>query len=334
MKRPEESARELPAPPSSPRETPERLAVDDLDNTFSWLETVADSTVIGLFVHDFERLIWVNPAVEWITGYSHEELLALGPLDICDPEARPLLEERIRDRQARRDPRPRRYEVKVLRKDGGARWTEVTLSTIEYRGKLAGLGTVFDVTERKLAERALRASEERLQLAQQAGEIVVWDWDLGSDRIFFSPNARELLRVAAWESAPSREFFAHVHPQDQPRLQAALDATLVDDRDYFFEHRLLLPAGQTRWLAQRGRVVRDATGKPARLLGVALDITSRKLAEEALFQEKERAQVTLASIGDGVVRTDARGMIEFMNPAAERLTAWPIHEAYGKCCRG
>src|SRR5690606_27886737 len=69
------------------------------------------------------------------------------------------------------------------------------------------------------------------------------------------------------------------------------------------------------------------------VLGVSIDITHRKLAEEALYQEKERAQVTLASIGDGVIRTDVRGMVDYMNPAAERLTGWPIHEAYGKHLR-
>jgi diguanylate cyclase (GGDEF)-like protein/PAS domain S-box-containing protein len=57
------------------------------------------------------------------------------------------------------------------------------------------------------------------------------------------------------------------------------------------------------------------------------------LAEEALAREKDRAQVTLASIGDGVIRTDARGMVDFMNPAAERLSGWPIHEAYGRHIR-
>ena len=329
-----EAVRPLPVgvPGERVREIP-RLAVEDLDESFGWLATVVGSSVIGIFVHDFQKLIWVNPAIEAMSGFSRDELLAMSPLDLVAPEARPLLAERMRDRLERRDTTPRRYEVKVVRKDGGERWTECTLSTIEYKGALAGLGSVFDVTERHDVEQALRASEERLQLAQQAGEIVVWDWDLASDRIYFSPNARELLRIASWESAPSREFFAHVHPQDQSRLQAALDATLVDDRDYFLEHRLLLPTGQTRWLAQRGRVVRAPSGQAARLLGVALDITNRKLAEEALFQEKERAQVTLASIGDGVIRTDARGMIDFMNPAAERLTGWPIHEAYGKHLR-
>jgi diguanylate cyclase (GGDEF)-like protein/PAS domain S-box-containing protein len=178
-----------------------------------------------------------------------------------------------------------------------------------------------------------RRREERLQLAQQAGDIIVWDWDVPADTLSYSAHARNLLNLGPNDRSTLADFLALVHPHDLPRIEAALRAALDEDRDYFVEHRLVLPTGQTRWLAERGKVVRDAAGKPQRMLGVSIDITHRKLAEEALFQEKERAQVTLASIGDGVIRTDVRGMVDYMNPAAERLTGWPIHEAYGKHLR-
>ena len=75
MKREDPAVRDLPSPPAGDRPAIERIAVDDLDSSFAWLQTVASSTVIGLFVHDFERLIWVNRAVEWMTGYERHELL-------------------------------------------------------------------------------------------------------------------------------------------------------------------------------------------------------------------------------------------------------------------
>ena len=325
--------RELPSPFDGDPRPVEMLAVDDLERTSDWLRVVAASTTLGILVHDGDRILWVNRAIERLTGRSREQLLASSPLDLLDEESRPRLAERWEDRLRRHDTTPRRYEARLRLPDGGERWVELALSTIEYRGKLAGLGTAFDVTERKRAEQALRASEERLQLAQQAGDIVVWDWDIPADRLTYSAHARNLLNLDSEETTTGREFFALVHPQDLPRLESALKATLDDDHDYFVEHRLVLPTGQTRWLAQRSKVVRDRDGKAARLLGVSIDITHRKLAEEALFQEKERAQVTLASIGDGVIRTDVRGMIDYMNPAAERLTGWPIHEAYGKHLR-
>ena len=67
-----------------------------------------------------------------------------------------------------------------------------------------------------------------------------------------------------------------------------------------------------------------------KLLGVSADITEQKLAEEALREERERAEVTLASIADGVIRTDAHGIIDYLNPAAERLTGWSSEEAKGQ----
>jgi diguanylate cyclase (GGDEF)-like protein/PAS domain S-box-containing protein len=73
----------------------------------------------------------------------------------------------------------------------------------------------------------------------------------------------------------------------------------------------------------------DAQGRIAGCIGLALDITERKHSEEALHREKERAQVTLASIGDGVIRGDAAGRIDYINPVAERLTGWPSERALG-----
>ena len=80
---------------------------------------------------------------------------------------------------------------------------------------------------------------------------------------------------------------------------------------------------------ENSRGVRDGGGRIVGYEGTVSDITERKRAEQAIFAEKDRAQVTLQSIGDAVITTDANGRIDYLNPVAERLTGWPLEEARG-----
>ena len=92
-----------------------------------------------------------------------------------------------------------------------------------------------------------------------------------------------------------------------------------------FEH-----VWEGRTFQTRVEPLRGEQGEITGCIGIAVDITERKHAEEALYREKERAQVTLASIGDGVVRADAERRIDYLNPVAERLTGWTAEEAIGR----
>ena len=85
-----------------------------------------------------------------------------------------------------------------------------------------------------------------------------------------------------------------------------------------------------RWLIAACDVVGDGDGAPARVAGMTIDITDRKRAERALAEQRERFRVTLSSIGDAVIATDARGRVTFTNPVAEDLTGWDQEEAAGK----
>jgi diguanylate cyclase (GGDEF)-like protein/PAS domain S-box-containing protein len=88
--------------------------------------------------------------------------------------------------------------------------------------------------------------------------------------------------------------------------------------------------GEWRWVISRAKAKVDEKGRLLRLVGVELDITERKLYEDALFREKESAQITLQSIGDGVITTDAKGMIDYVNPVAETLTGWRLEDSQGR----
>jgi DNA-formamidopyrimidine glycosylase len=95
-------------------------------------------------------------------------------------------------------------------------------------------------------------------------------------------------------------------------------------------HRLKHTDGEWRWVIGRACARVDDQGRLRRLIGVELDITERKLYEEALFREKESAQITLQSIGDGVITCDAHGRVEYLNPVAEELTGWRLEDSLGR----
>src|SRR5207237_1007790 len=95
-------------------------------------------------------------------------------------------------------------------------------------------------------------------------------------------------------------------------------------------HRMRHRNGEWRWVISRATARVDKHGRLLRLVGVELDITERKLYEEALFREKESAQITLQSIGDGVITTDANSTIDYINPVAEELTGWRLEDAMGR----
>jgi diguanylate cyclase (GGDEF)-like protein/PAS domain S-box-containing protein len=125
---------------------------------------------------------------------------------------------------------------------------------------------------------------------------------------------------------------ALVHGDDLPSARARLNAHLSGATPWYeADYRLRTKRGEWRWIHDRGRVVeRDAEGRPLRMIGMPTDVTERREAEAALFRERERALVTLASIADAVIATDSRGMVEYLNPVAEHFTGWTLSDARGE----
>ncbi len=177
----------------------------------------------------------------------------------------------------------------------------------------------------------LRASRDWLALAQGAGRSIAWEWDAVTDRMRVSHNTAEIFGVAP-DQVPSlgRELLEFVPADDRAILSSAALRTFKLGERYTAEHRVVPPDGKARWLVVHGQAVRNADGRVVRMRGVSADITERKRAEEALEHEKELAQVTLASIGDGVIRTDLDGRVDLMNPAAEALTGIDGRQAVGR----
>ncbi len=137
-----------------------RRAELPVHETDQWFRILAESTSTAIFVYQADRVLYVNPACEELTGYSAEELLATRPGDIAAPEFQELMRERAAAR-LRGEPAPKRYEVRIFTKDGRERWFDMTSAVIELAdGEPVALATAVDITDRKLGEERLRAIVE------------------------------------------------------------------------------------------------------------------------------------------------------------------------------
>ncbi len=177
------------------------------------------------------------------------------------------------------------------------------------------------------------ADREELRLLLQAtAHEGMWDFDAQNNIIDYSPQWKAMMGYSDDElRAAKPDWSRMIHQEDLARVQAGLRKHLAGDTDVFESvHRVRRRDGEWRWIECRVKGLNDEHGRLRRLVGVENDITERKIYEEALFREKESAQITLQSIGDGVATTDAEGRVEYLNPVAEELTGWAVEDALGR----
>jgi diguanylate cyclase (GGDEF)-like protein/PAS domain S-box-containing protein len=183
--------------------------------------------------------------------------------------------------------------------------------------------------ERRRAEDALRVSEARFRGLFE--HVVEGVYQSGPDGHLRAVNAA-LVRMLGFDSAEAltgldstRDLYV------DPTLHGEFRRRLLRDGEVRnAEYELRRPDGRVITVVENARVVRDAAGAVQGFEGTISDMTERRRAELAVHAEKERAQVTLESIGDAVITTDAAGVIDYLNPIAEQLTGWRLEEARGQ----
>ena len=186
----------------------------------------------------------------------------------------------------------------------------------------------LQIMERELAEERIRASEKRMASIFDSMQDTIYQTDLDGTVLWATPSVKHLLgyNVDEFLNRNIKDFY--IFPDDHANLKHALD--INGGRLQHFETRLLHKDGTHIWVSENSHYRYDCNSNPAGIEGTIRDITALNLAKEALQQEKERAQVTLGSIGDGVITTDLNGDIEYMNTVAEQSTGWKLEDARGR----
>ncbi|MBP0582050.1 PAS domain-containing protein [Labrys sp. LIt4] len=261
-----------------------------------------------------------NSASEWSDRVHPEDL----------PRCRAIIEAHLRGETA-----DFAFENRLRAKDGTWRWIYDRGKVIERAADgraLRVIGTHTDITARKEAESAILALNQRLQLAIEAAGVGVFEYDFASQRYTWDDRLYRLYDMPRDRYDGSRQaWLDRIHPDDVAAITREYDRALRENTLFDMEFRLRdRRSGKIRHIHSLARVIRDETGAPIRTVGMDWDVTEHKELVEALFEEKERLRITLHSIGDAVISTDAQARITFMNPVAEEMTGWPGRDAAGK----
>jgi len=166
----------------------------------------------------------------------------------------------------------------------------------------------------KKTTEALRGSEERLQLALQAGGSGTWDWDLAGEIAEVSPSYRELFGFPPDAPVTYEIWLSHVHPEDRERCRRYGEAFFAGrDTDWRLNFRIVRGDGEVRWHRAIGKVYRDAAGKPLRFVGVSTDVTEEQRALASLAESEERFRAMADGLPLIVWMHDAAGAQQFVN---------------------
>lgn len=251
---------------------------------------LVEQTADGIFVADPQgRYLDVNSAGARMLGYAATEICRMSIADVIVPEEAPRIPQEIAKLSGEEAVLS---QWQFLRKDGSTFWGEVVGRRLPD-GRLQGV--VRDITERKQAEIALRDSEERLALALEVAQMGTFEIDLSSREVGVTPST---LHIFGYQPEPRKwvveDLRNRVHPDDAAALDAAIELSARTGKEHTIEYRIVHPSGIVRWVVSRAAVVSGPNGRPRRLLGAVVDITTRKQMEmqlaDSLLQLREAQQ--------------------------------------------
>jgi PAS domain S-box-containing protein len=267
---------------------------------------IFEGASIGIAVTDHDgKVVSANQTYQDMLGYSEAELQQISFETYTHPDDlkadlkyfEELMAGAINDY---------RMEKRYIRKDGSLLWVQISISLFPmiHDGRELVIAMAEDISDRKQAQAALHASEQRLELALRGADLGLWDLDMRTNALVVNQRWAEMIGYALDELPQNDTFWLSlIHPDDRANVQHMSDEHLQGRQPlYEVEYRLRAKGGGWRWILSRGRVVERAEdGTPLRMTGTHLDITERKMSQQQAMEvelERERMQVLLGFVRD------------------------------------
>ena len=246
---------------------------------------VFNTSPIGIAVENLDgQPLFVNPAFCSFLGFDEEELLTKHCADFSpqeDAEKDWALFQNLRAGSIDRYQLEKRY----VRKNRSLVWGRLSISLMTTRSSTLVIAMVEDITAKKVAEEAVRISDERLRLAQRAARIGTFERNVRTGLIVWSPEMEAIYGLGPGEFGGTYDAFQNLlHPDDRTGFRMLVDSGSRTGQPTQGEWRVIWPDGSIHWIAGRFQVLSDESGEPLRVVGANIDITERKQTEHSLLE--------------------------------------------------
>lgn len=296
----------------------------------------------------FRHSVELNPSIPWtadasgaildfsqkwldITGMTREQAMEAGWVNVMHHDELEMVKEVYT--RAITTGEPYDLEHRLRHPDGSYRWMRArAFPRRDVTGKIIRwYGTVEDIHRRKTIEEALIRSTERLELAQRAARIGVYDWNVQTGQVVWTEQEERLFglepgtfngHISGWANS--------VHPEDRESANQMLrDAMAAHENEIDFAFRIVRPDGEVRWIEGRGRFFYDAAGQPLRMVGVNIDTTDRRRSEAEIKEARQRYRAVFEATRDAMIIYTPQGTIVEANPAACRTYGYSYEQLIG-----
>jgi PAS domain S-box-containing protein len=312
------------------RSIAERRQAEEVRRRLASIVESSDDAVIGKTL-DGIITSW-NASAERLYGYSAEDALGRS-VSILVPSDRPDEIPNIL-RRLKQGESIEQFETIRVTKNGELLDVALTISPIKNdSGVVIGASTIArDITAANRVRQALRESEERLTQALEAARMGTWEWNIETGEITWSETLEPLHGLAPGTFAGTFEAFDElIHPEDRELLRQAVARAIEERTDYDIEFRIVWPDGSVRWIGGKGRAFHDKTGKAVRMTGLAMDITDRKQAEDALRAGEERYRAFVQNSSEAIWRFELEEPVSIELSEDEQIELCYQHGYLAEC---
>jgi PAS domain S-box-containing protein len=298
--------------------TVERTSEEDI------IKVLVEQAPVGVSIVQDGKFCYVNSYFSTTTGYTADELIGKDSFILIVPEDGEMVRENTSKMLKGEFLTP--YQFRVTCKDGSIIWVMATVKSIQYHERKAFLGNYMEITGRKQTEEALQAEKNKLQAVIGAMEYGLTIQDRDYNIIY----QNEPSRIAYGGDHVGEKCYRIYASRDKACPKCPVAMAFRDSKSHTVESRKVMPSGEVTFWENTASPIRDAKGEIVSCLEVTRDITERKQAEEARIEAEDEKSAFLEEAPVGIIHTDLKGKITYVNKRFESESGYSREEITGK----